>query len=189
MPFPEKYSEKRYLDDLVKGDEKAFRLFFDQYHQRVFRFAMTYLKVESLSLDLTQDVFIKIWQEKSKLKEVDHLDAYLFLIVKRKAIDYLRKISRDQKLMEQVKMEVARSEDPFLEMDNSGLLNAMKELLSPKQREVFELSRGKGMSYEEIAEQLHLSKNTVRNHMVQALKIIRKALQTVGYMLIFLMFP
>lgn len=184
MSFPQNHIDKKWVLELVSGDEHAFRSFFERYYKRIYGFSMKFLKLEDLSEDLTQEIFIKIWKERKKLVEVDDFDAYLFQIARRKCIDYLRKVARDQKLIDQVKVKMEPWSNPFLEYDNMGYLEKMKENLSPQQKVVFDLSRNKGMSYEDIAHELSISKNTVRNHMVEALKVFRKLMEHSVYLLL-----
>jgi RNA polymerase sigma-70 factor (ECF subfamily) len=168
--------DHEWLPDLIAGDENAFKLFFELYHNKLYKFSYQYLKNHQLAEDLTQDVFIKIWQEKTKLREVENLDAYLFQIVKRKTIDCLRQIARDNKVQSQLKLTHDSSCYPIQELENTKYLEKLKKGLTPQQLAVFELSREKGMTYEMIAEELSISKNTVRNHMVEALRYLKKAL-------------
>lgn len=184
MTFPTNHIENKWFLELVSGDEHAFRLFFDKYNKRIYGFALKFLKLEDLAQDVTQEIFIKIWQERKKMAEVDDFEAYLFQIVRRKCIDNLRKISRNQKLLDQVKNKMEPSVNPFLEYDNLGFLEKIKENLSPQQKAVFELSRTKGLSYEDIAHELKISKNTVRNHMVEALKVLRRLMEHSIYLIL-----
>ncbi|AWW29214.1 hypothetical protein DN752_03135 [Echinicola strongylocentroti] len=162
---------------VADGDEEAFSILFEMYHTRIYHFAKTYLKDKALSEDLVQEIFIKIWQEKGKLKEIDNFDSYLFTMVKRKSIDVLRKVARDKKLAETIKMNLIPTSNPHMEDDNTGYLSKIKENLSAQQRLVFDMSRNQGLTYEDIAYKLNISKNTVRNHMVEALKVLKKALK------------
>ncbi|WP_215226430.1 RNA polymerase sigma factor [Echinicola shivajiensis] len=184
MPLAQNNTENKWILGLISGDEHAFRLFFDKYSKRIYGFAFKFLKLEDLAQDVTQEVFIKIWQERKKMAVIDDFEAYLFQIVRRKCIDNIRKISRNQKLLDQVKSKMEPSVNPFLEYDNMGFLEKIKENLSPQQKVVFELSRTKGLSYEDIAHELKISKNTVRNHMVEAIKVLRKLTEHSIYLIL-----
>ncbi|WP_186755555.1 RNA polymerase sigma factor [Echinicola salinicaeni] len=184
MPLAQNNTENKWILGLISGEEDAFKLFFDAYNKRIYGFALKFLKLEELAQDVTQEIFIKIWQERRKLQDVDNFEAYLFQIVRRKCIDNIRKISRDQKLMDHVKDKMEPSVNPFLDFENTGFLEKIMEHLSPQQKAVFEMSRTKGLSYEDIAKELKISKNTVRNHMVEALKVLRKLMEYSIYLLV-----
>lgn len=178
-----------WLPDLIAGDERVFKQFFEVYHVKVYKFSFHYLKNQQYAEDLTQDIFIKIWQEKSKLRGVENFDAYLFAIVKRKAIDCLRQLARERKAHSTLTSSPSLTCNPIQDLDNSIYLEKVKKGLTPQQLVVFELSREKGMTYEMIARELNISKNTVRNHMVEAIRylkmILKKPLFTIICIFIF----
>lgn len=169
-------SELILISEIAEGNESAFQLLFEKFHQQVYAFSLKLLKNQQLAEDITQEVFIKIWQEKSKLRGVGNFEGFLFLMVKRRCIDQLRKCSRDTRLLNQLKEDIKISYSPIQELENSSYLEKLKKGLSPQQLAVFELSREKGMTYQMISKELDISKNTVRNHMVEALKHIREML-------------
>lgn len=179
-----------WLPGLIAGDEKAFKLFFKLYHAKVFKFTHQYLKNRQLAEDLVQDIFIKIWQEKSKLRDVENFEAYLFTIVKRKTIDCLRQLARDREAYSKLKSSQTSACHPIEDLDNAKYLDKVKKGLTRQQLVVFELSREKGMTYEMIAGELNISKNTVRNHMVEALKYLKMILKKpfFSFITIFLLF-
>ncbi|WP_026953514.1 RNA polymerase sigma-70 factor [Algoriphagus vanfongensis] len=169
-------SELVLISEISEGNEGAFRFLFDKYHQRVYAFCLKFVKNQQLAEDITQEIFIKLWQEKSKLKRIENCEGFLFLMVKRRCIDHLRKCRRDTQLLNQLKEEIKTSYSPIQDLENSRYLEKLKSKLSPQQLSVFELSREKGMTYQMISKELDISKNTVRNHMVEALKHIRELL-------------
>lgn len=171
------YPDFEWLPGLIAGDERAFKLFFEVYHVKIHKFSYQYLKDHQLVEDLSQDIFIKIWQEKSKLRGVENFDAYLFVLVKRKAIDRLRQLARERKAHSTLTSSPSLTCNPIQDLDNSIYLEKVKKGLTPQQLVVFELSREKGMTYEMIAGELNISKNTVRNHMVEALKYLKRILK------------
>ncbi|GGZ30524.1 DNA-directed RNA polymerase sigma-70 factor [Echinicola pacifica] len=164
------------LSAVALGNEAAFKCLFSDYHLKVYQYANSLLKDPDLAEDMVQEVFIGLWQERIRLTKIDNFDGYLFTIVKRKSIDYIRKINSNHRLKEKIIHQYCSISHPDFEFEEKGFLNNLKEVLSPQQKIIFELSREQGLSYEEIAEHMNISKNTVRNHMVKALENLRNVL-------------
>ncbi|GAA5221319.1 RNA polymerase sigma factor [Membranihabitans marinus] len=142
---------------------------------------LVYLKVHvkshDLAEDLLQDIYLKIYVSNKTALDIDQPASYLFSIARNMVIDYWRKVAVDKRVQEEFwnNMEKERTiqEFPFLQHDKNILLNEINQILTDQQKIIFSLNRNDGFSYNEIAEQLHLSRSTVKNHMVSALKKIR----------------
>ncbi len=165
---------------LREGDECAFRAVFISLHKCVYRFALTFSKNEELSKEITQEAFIQLWVNREKLSEDLPLYPYLFTHVRRLTIDVFRKESLMRRYNEEW---LATSELSSNETENSIFLGELTQItdhimsiLPQQQRLVFQLSRINGLSYEEIATQLNISRETVKYHLVRALKTVRKHL-------------
>ena len=162
---------------IAKGDETAFTHIFHRYKTRLFEYALRITKSKHGAEELVQDCFLKIWANRSTLTAVDNPQGYLFTIAPNAGIDFLRKLSLDERIQQQV-FHVATGDDNAT-IDRVNLGEAQRLIaeavagLAEQQKQVFQLSRQEGLSYDEIAEQLGISSNTVRNHLVRALKHIR----------------
>jgi len=127
--------------------------------------------------EITQEIFIKLWTNQDLLKNVNNIDGYIYKITKNYSLNYLRKVASDSRLSDQL-MKVAViseniTESRVHESEYRELIaNALNEL-SPQRKLVYTLNREEGLNYNEIAEQLDLSKNTVKNHLFAALDFIR----------------
>ncbi len=174
------YREKDYIIKLKKGSFSAFDHLFSVYRERLYAFAIGYLKMEEDAKELVQDVFVKVWENRHKLDEDKSFNSYLFTIAKNTILNYFRKKASEQAYIEYIKKHTGLSVSPVEEkVEFSELQKKAQDLieqLPPRQREIYHLSREKGLSNEEIARILHITKKTVENQITLAMKYLREKL-------------
>jgi RNA polymerase sigma-70 factor (ECF subfamily) len=150
----------------------------------VYRYVLPIVKSAEAAEEITQEIFIKLWLCREMLDQVDNLDAYIYVIAWNKSLNHLRKAAYDVRLLNELKSfmtdEQNNTEDRMAVKDYELLLNNAVNTLSPQRRQVYHLSRVEGLNHDEIAEKMHLSKQTVKNHLVEALKLIRSHLHSTG---------
>jgi RNA polymerase sigma-70 factor (family 1) len=164
--------------------QPAFDLVFEKYKKRIYAYVLTIVKSEFTAEEITQEIFIKLWLCQDKLQEINNLDGFIFKVVRNHALNYLRKAASNDRLLKEILNAVIPEQnnidDKLITADYQLLMQEALNKLSPQRRLVYELSRNKGLNYEEIADQLNLSRNTVKNHIVSALKHIRGHLHENG---------
>lgn len=174
------YTEKELFLLIAEGDAGAFTTLFYKYKSPLFDYALKITKTVVCAEELVQDTFLKIWLYRDKLPDVENTTAYIHSMVRNAALDWLRKLSLDHNLQKTVAANLPGGQNYTLEDVQLGetqrIIHEAMDRLSPQQREVFRLSRYEGLSYAEIAAKMGLSGNTVRNHLVKALKYIREYL-------------
>ena len=162
---------------LSNGDEGAFREVFDRFHPKVYQFAFNFLKDKEQSEEIVQDTFLNFWLHRETLDPNKPIAPLLFTIARRTLVDVWRKAAASEKFRERIHqfMELAsnETEESVLAGDLERITEDALSKLSEQQQEIFKLSRYEGLSYDEIAERLHISKNTVKYHLVNVLKILR----------------
>lgn len=170
---------------IADGDGAAFTELFKEYFEQIKWNALKMLKSEFWAEEIVQEVFTQVWTSRSKLAEIESPAAYLFKITANRCLDRIRRQELEIKMQYLVNKTLQKEANTFQE--NSYDLRLIEKLIKeaikqlPKQGKlVFELHRNEGFSYQEIADQLQISKNTVRNHMVKALHFIRLYLQEKG---------
>lgn len=171
---------------LIAGEETAFRTVYEAYSEQVYRLAFRFLKDSAWSEELVQDVFLKLWLNREGLDEKGNIWVYLYVMTKRLCLNRLREIRKSSALFERLMQNMDAPTDIGAEvrLETAELEQHAQLLIAtlPKQqRLIFTLSREEGLSHHEIAQKLGLSPNTVKNHMVQALKTLRNSLQRSGY--------
>jgi RNA polymerase sigma-70 factor (ECF subfamily) len=161
-------------------NDDAFKRLFDSYKNRLYGYVLAIAHSPYAAEEITQEIFIKLWLCRDILHQVDNLDGYIFTIARNKTLNYLRKAAYDQRLLRELQAfalpENNNVEERALANEYDRLIGDALTLLSPQRRLVYQLSRDKGLNHEEIARHLQLSRNTVKNHMVEALRFIRQYL-------------
>lgn len=171
------HSEQLLVSELKNGNEKAFRSLFDLYYQDIYGYSISLLKSKEAAEENVQDVFMKVWQNRENLNPDQSFKAYIFTIARNQAFNALNKAANDLVLKEAVFYESQKSHEygdySIREEDCKKLRKQAMKQLPPKRKQIFKMSRKKGMSYEEISQELGISINTVRNQMSKALESMR----------------
>lgn len=174
-------NEKELLCRVAAGDQAAFGLLFNAYHQRLGAYIYRFTESLPAAADIVQDVFVKIWLRRASLSEVQSFDAYLFRAARNHVFNYLRKVARQrtQEALLENMLLAASSQEPELpheEEENLVLLDQAIARLPRQQQQVYLLHRHEGLSHAEIAARMQLSVDTIRKHMSLALRSIREYL-------------
>ena len=176
---------------LSAGEERAFREVFDRFHRKIYQFAFNFLKDKARSEEIVQDTFLSFWLHRTKIDVEQPIAPLLFTIARRTLTDAWRKAATSERFRKELRLFVDLSSNDTEEVVFRNDLERITQdalcKLSDQQQEVFTLSRYEGLSYDEIAERMHISKNTVKYHLVNALKAIRSHFgeQDVLYFLLF----
>lgn len=175
------HNEKMLLALIAQGDENAFRQLYDQYFSRLSSYVFKLCKSTYITEDVLQEVFIKLWTSRSVLSQVEIPEAFILSIAKNTTVDWLRKLSKRTSLIADLKNQVQEyNNDAECKMDLDSLQSLIASAVSQLSREkqkVFHLSKIRGLSHDEIAHELHLSKSTVKNHISETIKYIKKNIQ------------
>lgn len=171
------YDENELRHRIAAGDEAAFRQLVDQYWPRIYGSILALTQQPVTAEELTQDVLLKLWQHRAQLPAIENLGAYLYVSGRNKVISAMRR--RILELAGEVP-ENTKESTPMpheqLELKELGMwMENEIEKLPPIRKKVFRMSRTEGMSYDEIAAQLQISRNTVRDHIVAALNFMRQS--------------
>ena len=178
---------------VAQSDEAAFSELFRRYDKRIYPFVLKMIKTVSVAEEITQEIFIKLWFNRQKLNEVNNASSYLFTIAANHTLDHIRKILNERKMLNNLSGILKddssnNTEESMLFRDCEALVQKAVAGLPAQQKKIYILSRQHGLSNEEIARQLNLSPNTVRNHLSEALRSIRIFLERKGQVFISLLF-
>jgi RNA polymerase sigma-70 factor (ECF subfamily) len=171
--------EKDLLARLKNADEEAFTQIFEMYVKKVYQFVLSYNKEKTEAEDITQNVFIKIWEKKLLINIDKSFEGFIFTIAYRLVIDYFRKNSVHFhrttiiRLAEESIASQVNSDDLLKRHSLESLYEKALQSLTAKRKEIFLLSRHNGLSNKQIAEQLGISIKTVENQMTAALSSLK----------------
>ena len=172
------FSEERSLIlRLIGGDEDAFCELYATYKNRLIYFAMRFLKSREYAEDVFQDAFTVVWQSRRFINPDASFSSYLYTIMRNRILNQLRNAANEEKLKESI---LSQALDYTEDTKREVMLNDLKshishalQQLTPRQREIFEMSREAQLSHKEIADKLGISVNTVQEHISISLKLIR----------------
>lgn len=176
------------IDAFVHGDHEAFRKIFYLAYPKVRAFIRGFIKDVDDVEEVTQLIFIRLWNKRMAFSQVRCFDAYLFTLAKYTLFNYMATENAMAKLEESDTEKACNEQTPHDELvakDLQLLIDMVVDGMPPQRKLIYRLSRVKGLSNDEIAQTLNLQKKTVENHLNLALREIRQALSL--YVLCFLM--
>lgn len=171
------YDERALFQRIACGDEQAFEEIFRRFRSRLLSYLGRFTKSADEAKELTQEIFIKLWSNREHLSGIESPQHYIFIMARNKAVDFLRRAALDSRmrrnLWESIKEQRSTTEEQMFADDSSRLINEAISKLSAQKQTVFRLSRVDGLKHDQIAIQLNISKNTVKNHIVASVKFIK----------------
>lgn len=175
-------AERDLLSSIAEGNQQAFCSLFELFKQKVYSYSYHFTRSSFTAEEITQEVFMKIWSSRESMATIENIDAWLSTVTRNLCFNYLKKIALERKLSQAIAQKEATAEenvDQYMAYkDQLSLLDEALDQLSPQQKLIFRLNREQGLKNEEIARQLNLSPNTVKTHMVSALRKIRHFMET-----------
>lgn len=177
MPSLQSLSDFDLQQLLANGEIEAFNELYRRYVNPVKGFLIKFLHSKVLSEDVSQDIFINLWNNSSKLKQVQSFKAYLFTVARNKALDSLKSTLRADAAMNEVFTAITQHrnslEEEQLNKEYLLFLERTLNTIPQRSREIFALCREQGKTYDEAAAELGLSRNAIKNHMVFTMKVLR----------------
>jgi RNA polymerase sigma-70 factor (ECF subfamily) len=177
--FDNEVEIKHWLSEISEDNQDAFSKLLRLFWNKVYTQALTYLKSTAVAQELTQDIFLKVWTNRKKLLLVDNFSGYLFIMTRNEIISLLRKkglqsMEPDEKLEERIWIP-----DQQLDYKHSyeRIFKGI-DLLPPARKNIFKMSRVDGMTYDEIAAHMNISRDGVKDHIVKALLFLRNYIRT-----------
>lgn len=166
------------LEALRDGDHKSFEAVFIAYYSKTKTFINGYIKSEADAEELAQDLFVNLWINRHAIDISKSFNAYLHTIARNTALNFLKhKYIQAAYVSNLEKIEnVPSSEEELIAKELGLLIDDIVEKMPPQRKQIYILSKNKGLSNTEIAEQLRTTKRTVESQLNLALKEIRKAI-------------
>lgn len=163
----------------TKGDDRSFKIIFDYFYPKFFSLALKVTKCKEDAEELTMNTLMKTWQNRYHFEHIRQFDNYLFGILRQQIAGFLRK-----KSVKTTSIEGANMHDLVTSNDTTISFKELQECyrnaltkLSPRQKEIFLMSREEYLSNKEISDSTGLSIHTINNHIKSSLKIIKLEFQ------------
>lgn len=168
------------------GYSNAFRILFDIHHHTILQYAYGFCHQREEAEEIVQDAFTQLFVYRERIEDVENIQPFLYAVAKRIAISHFRKkIIREGASKYMAASDNRNSYDTqetILAKELTDNLERIINELPQQQQKVFVLNKLDDLSYQEIAEQLELSKNTVKNHLAVATKTVRMKLQRLMFL-------
>jgi RNA polymerase sigma-70 factor (family 1) len=174
------YDDGTLFHQIASGDEHAFQQIFERFRSRLLSYLIRVTKSPEEAKELTQEIFLKLWINRESLAGIESPQHYIFVMARNKAVDYLRKAANDSRMRQNLWKFISEyrnsTEEQVFANDSAQLINEAIYKLSLQKQAIFRLSRVEGLTHDQIAVQLNISKNTVKNHIVASVKFIKNYL-------------
>ncbi len=186
---------KDLVSKIISGDEKAFEYIKNKWNLQLKIFARSYVRSDDVSEDLIQDTYLKFWESRAVVNNEKMIGPYLFTILKNKCLDYLKHKIIEQKYNDAsseryyLKANIYALEDKSIniiteEQIKKALLKAIDKLPQPR-KNIFIMSRFRGMKNAEIAKRMSLSVKTIEYHITKAISFLKSKLEDYYIYIIF----
>ncbi|MES3017049.1 MAG: RNA polymerase sigma-70 factor [Bacteroidota bacterium] len=176
------------ISRLRNDDELAFGIVFEKYSGKLYNFSYRFLKNREQCQEVVQETFLSLWVNRKRLDDQYPIAPYLYTITRRLTLNTLRNIASSESAMSKLWVNMQQvSNETEDEVNLEDLRRFTEEVLSrlpQRQQLVYRMSRQQELSYDEIAEELNISRNTVKNHLVAALKTIKTQLHKALFLML-----
>lgn len=186
MPPIPSYEEQSLLRALTQGDRHAYTILYSQYLDSLVQYIFLFTASKETAEEITQDVFLKIWEKRAALGEVESFKAYLFRAAKNQLINHINREKIRLRVTGQVQAAAGQApngQDTGHQVDYRqahALLREAIRQLPPKRKQVFLLSTEENLSLDEIAARMGISKNVVKKQLYDAYGSVREYLSEHG---------
>ena len=176
------------VEHIRNGDAQAYEKLFHTYFEPLSLYTNTFLKDIDLAQDIVQQMFVTLYEKREQLQIHTSIKSYLYTAVRNRAMDHLRSqkihsLHHEKIKASQSEIDTTEDEEVLRTELQQKLYHAIAQL--PEQNlKIFRMSRMQGLSNQEIAEELGLTKRTVETHISNALKKLRTLVHLVSIILI-----
>ncbi|BAV07460.1 RNA polymerase sigma-70 factor, ECF subfamily [Filimonas lacunae] len=177
MTFPD---EKILLEQLAQGSEPAFAMLLDKYGNNIYSQALVYVKNTQEAQDIVQEVFMKIWEKRADLTAVTHFRSYLFIVARNHIISALRKKLQVSMATDTLELEDVGYVPDYTcrHRDLSRMVTAAVQMLPQQQQKAYLLSREQGLSHDEVAARMQVTREAAKKNISRALHFVRTFLRS-----------
>ena len=173
--------DKELVELFIGGSQSAYGELYLRYKERLMYLCRRFMKNETDMEDTVHDIFVQLWESRNFINADLPLSAYLYTMTRNYILKKFRHFDVHSRFAHTVLMNATKTtnetENEIIYSDYENLVNKAIECLSPRQKEIFQLSRIQELTYKEISELLQISVETVQEHASLALKKIKAYLK------------
>lgn len=166
---------------LQKGDAHAFERIYRRFYPKIVLYTMRFTRSKVMAEEITQEVFIKLWETRERVDPALAFDSYLYRIARNHALNVVKRIQTENFVMGQLTYQqplFGSATDSHLDYTEcQTVIDKAIEMLPPKRQEIFRMSKLEYVRHDKIALHLDISKHTIKSQIVKASKFIRKYFQ------------
>jgi RNA polymerase sigma-70 factor (family 1) len=175
------FSDQELTSRLAESDEYAFAELYKRYKSQIYLLIKKFVISAQMAEDLTQEVFVKIWESGPKLNDVQSIRPYLMVTARNHTLNNLKKALRTEEAMGVILNAYVDdrrvTEEAIITKEYAQFLENTLANIPLRSREIFKLCREQGKTYDEVAVKLGISRNAIKNHMVATMKVLSAAVQ------------
>ena len=185
------HSDTKLLQSLKSGDQSAFNVLYELYAASLTGYAASRLASLEEARDIIHDLFVYIWDERANITITTSFKSFLFAAVRYRIIDHIRKNITRREYAEMTQRLtndfINNAEDELAAKNLNQTLELAVNNLPLRTKEIYRLSRHRQLAVKEIACQLHLSEQTVKNQLTTALSYLRASLERLAVLAVLLL--
>lgn len=172
----------RLMKEFSEGDKNAFEGIYKEYYDPLFFRVRKWCNNHEVAQEITSDTFVKLWRLRDRFATLSNVKAFLFITARNACWDYLRyqkKVVGDLKGFTYTAPVIDESslERELIEVEVLQMLRKEIENLPDQCRKVLKMSFDDQMKNEEIAKELEIELQTVKNHKTRGLNMLRRAIE------------
>ncbi|MEP6749539.1 MAG: RNA polymerase sigma-70 factor [Bacteroidota bacterium] len=175
-----RYDERAMIAMVAAGNRVAFTKLYSAHLPHLYRYIFLVTKSKEETEEILQEIFIKIWENREKLEAIESLQSYLFRMAKNKLLDNVRHLQIRHKVLAEIKrtkdMDASTTSDQCAYREYYQIVQQAIDRLPPKRKLIFRLNIENGLSQDEIALHLNISKSVVKKQLHSASRFVRQYL-------------
>ena len=171
--------ESHIIKGIRLGRESAYEQLFNKYYRPLAVFALKYVLDLETAKEIVQDLFVHIFETRRSIIISTSLESYVYQSVRNRCLNHIRQTKTNREHLDNYKTEKETHEDMEARISETELEHKIFQIVSglaPQCRKIFMMSRVKGISNSQIADDLNISKRTVETQISNALKVLRQHL-------------
>lgn len=174
------YNEKELLEQVARADESAFRQVYDTWHPKVYSLSMYLTRSAFMSEEITQEVFVKVWNNRHQLTSINYFNSWIRTIARNTILNYIKTKAREQLALQHYRGAMTdqtnETAEGIREREFAKLLHQIIDHLPAQQKKVWMLTRESGLTLAQAADEMGVSRHTAKEHLSRAVHTIRNKL-------------